>query len=135
MRGADAHDQRPVQRGRRPPVLQVGNDRLADIGGQRQSFGASSLAGDPKLAGAPVDVIEPERGDLAGAQPQPRSMTSTAKSRRPIAVPRSQHASSASNCSGSSARGSPDSRHDAVDGTAVAQRPGDQAAQMQEPKQ
>jgi len=58
VRGADAHDQRPVKSGRRPPVLQIGDDRLADIVRQRQPLGPSTLASDPKLAGAPVDILD-----------------------------------------------------------------------------
>ena len=71
VRCADADDQRSIQRGRRPTGLQVRDDRLADILGQGQPLIAPALARDPELPGAPVDVLDPERGDLAGTQPQP----------------------------------------------------------------
>ena len=44
----------------RPPALQIGGDRLADVGRQRQPVLAGALAAHHQLAGAPVDVIEPQ---------------------------------------------------------------------------
>ena len=54
------------------PTAKIGHDRLADIDRQRQLVIAAALAAHEQQPAAPVDVIEPDRGDLAGAQPQPR---------------------------------------------------------------
>ena len=51
--------------------MQAGRNRLADIGGQRQPLAAVALAADRDLPGAPADVLERERSDLGGAQPEP----------------------------------------------------------------
>jgi hypothetical protein len=50
--------------------------------------------------------------------PSRTSSVKIAKSRRPVLLERSRESTSSSTCSGSSARGSPDSRYDVADGTA-----------------
>lgn len=54
----------------RTALLQVVGQRAADVDRQRQPA-VASLPVDDQLAGAPIDVIEVQRGD-AGAQPQAR---------------------------------------------------------------
>ena len=56
----------------RTPASQPARQRLADISGQRQTLLAAALPADQQLARAPVDIRQPQRGDLAGTQPQPR---------------------------------------------------------------
>jgi hypothetical protein len=52
--------------------LQPGGDRLAHVVGQREPIELRSFAEDHKLAGAPVDVLEAECGDLSGAKAEAR---------------------------------------------------------------
>jgi hypothetical protein len=42
----------------------------ADIDGQRQPP-VAFLSADDQLPSTPIDVLQPQRGDLAGARPQP----------------------------------------------------------------
>jgi hypothetical protein len=70
QRSLDTDEQRALLRAGRMAVMQVGRDRLADVGGQRQPIAAAALAADRDLPSAPADVIEQERGDLAGAYPE-----------------------------------------------------------------
>jgi hypothetical protein len=72
VRRTDAHEHRPVLRGRGAPIMQVADDRFADVVGQRQPFRPRALATHDQLTRAPVDVLQREDGNLAGAQPQPR---------------------------------------------------------------
>jgi hypothetical protein len=54
------------------PVAKPGSDRLADIDRERQPLVTTALAGDNQLARAPVQILKPQRGDLANAHPEPR---------------------------------------------------------------
>jgi hypothetical protein len=47
-------------------AAKIGHDRLADIGRQRQRVLAAALAVDQQHPGPPVDVVQGDRGDLAG---------------------------------------------------------------------
>ena len=51
-------------------MSQPRGDRCADVGGQRQAVSALALPADDELTGVPVDVVELEFDDLAGAQPE-----------------------------------------------------------------
>ena len=48
-------------------VLQPVGEPLADIDRERQLFVAIPLPADHHLPGAPIDVMQLDRGDLAGA--------------------------------------------------------------------
>ena len=50
---------------------QPSGDRLTGIGGQREPLAAVTLAAHGELPGSPVDVVQAQRGDLAGTQPEP----------------------------------------------------------------
>ena len=50
----------------RAGVTQVVDHRLADIGGQRQPIQPVAFAPHCQLTSPPVDVVEPQRRDLAG---------------------------------------------------------------------
>jgi len=41
--------------------------------GEREAVGLTTLAMDRQIPGAPIDVIERQRGDLARAQPRRES--------------------------------------------------------------
>jgi hypothetical protein len=55
----------------RPAIGQVSGERFTRIGGQRQPFSTAALAAHGDLPGPPADVIQAQRGDLPGAQPEP----------------------------------------------------------------
>jgi hypothetical protein len=61
-----------LSRRQRPAALQISGYRLADIDRQRQMVHPGSLAMHREQPGAPVDVLQPQRGDLPGAQPEPQ---------------------------------------------------------------
>ena len=63
---------------RRPPAPQVGGDRLADVGGQRQPVLAAALAAHDQLARAPVDVIKRQPATSPRRSPSRSSMMITA---------------------------------------------------------
>ena len=52
-------------------VTQIRGQRFADIAWQRQPLNPRSLATHQQLAGAPLDVVQPQPSDLAAAHPQP----------------------------------------------------------------
>ena len=87
MRGLDPDEHLPVDGPGRAGVAQVAGDRLADICGQRQPVTAGALADDSDLPGPPVEIVQAQGGDLAGAQPQPHQHGIIAKSRRPAPLP------------------------------------------------
>jgi hypothetical protein len=66
-----AEEEVPVLAGR-PTVLQIRGDRSADVDGQRHQALPSTLATNPQLRLVPVDVVQCQPDDLAGAQSQPR---------------------------------------------------------------
>lgn len=98
--------------------LQVVGHGLPHVDRERQQRVAVALARDADLAGAPVDVIDTERGDLPGAQPQPRQHDQD----RVVAaaVRRSQLASSRATWPAASARGIPPPRQPGAVGAAAA---------------
>jgi hypothetical protein len=51
----------------RPSVLQPVGERLPDVDRERKLFVPTSLAADHHLPGAPIDVVQLDRGDLARA--------------------------------------------------------------------
>ena len=51
-------------------MAQIGDDGLADVGGQRQPLPASPLAAHHHLAVVPVDILQREGGHLTGSQPE-----------------------------------------------------------------
>ena len=53
------------------PVLKIGNDRLADIDGDRHAFMVSALAADQDLSRPPVDVLEPDGNHFLRAKAKP----------------------------------------------------------------
>jgi hypothetical protein len=55
-----------------PAVAEVAGQCLAHVCGQGQAVDASPLAPDAQLSCPPVDVVEGQRCNLAGAQPEPR---------------------------------------------------------------
>ena len=57
--------------GARAAVAQIPHDRRAHVSRQQEPFSPVALAHDRDLAAAPVDVVQPDTGDLAGAHPQP----------------------------------------------------------------
>jgi len=61
----------PVYAGR-PAVLQIRGDGSADIGGQRQQALPSTLAANAQMCLVPVDVVQCQPDDLAGAQSEAR---------------------------------------------------------------
>jgi hypothetical protein len=56
--------------GLRPPVAEVVDDRLTDVGRKRHRLVATGLAVHDELTGSPVEVVEHHRRDLSGAQPE-----------------------------------------------------------------
>ena len=66
-----AKEEVPVLAGR-PAVLQIRGDGSADIGGQRQQALPAALAADAQLRLVPVDIVQRQPDDLAGAQSQAR---------------------------------------------------------------
>ncbi len=73
--GPDEHA--PVQRRRRPAVPQVGGYCPASVRRKGKPVAAVPLAGDSDLAPAivispPVDITQPQPGDLASAHAHPR---------------------------------------------------------------
>ena len=89
MRRADAHEQRPVLRARRPTVAQIRDDRLADI--DREAAAAPSAGPCPtitQLPRAPIDVLRTRSAATSPARsPSREQHVKTAKSRRPSARP------------------------------------------------
>jgi hypothetical protein len=63
-------EQRPALAPR--ATAKIRHERLADIDGQREQILPAAIAAHEQLAATPVDVVEPDRGDLAGAQREPR---------------------------------------------------------------
>src|ERR1700686_3659350 len=57
---------------RRPSVLQVGRDRLADVLGQRQLVTLAAFAAYTEMPRAPVNVVEFEKCHFPQAQSQSR---------------------------------------------------------------
>ncbi len=62
----------------RSPGASVGRDRnrvvgqgLTDLGGKRHPFVTAALAAHGDLTVVPVDVVQPQSGDLGGPQPKP----------------------------------------------------------------
>jgi hypothetical protein len=51
---------------------QPGDDRLADVDWQRETFDAAAFHPHTELTPPPVDIAEPEAGDLTGTQPESR---------------------------------------------------------------
>jgi hypothetical protein len=51
---------------------QIRDERLPDVHRQRHRVLTMPLAVHEQLARTPVDVVQPDRGDLPGAQPEPR---------------------------------------------------------------
>jgi hypothetical protein len=47
---------------------QISSHCIANIGSQGQTLDPIAFASDDELAGAPIDVVEAERADLASAQ-------------------------------------------------------------------
>ena len=56
----------------RPRVVQVVQNRIADILGQRQSRFAAVLARDDEGRLRPVKIAKPQRTDIAGTQAKAR---------------------------------------------------------------
>jgi len=52
------------------PPFQVAGQRPADVGGQRQSIHACTLAPDQEFSRCPVDILQAQLDDLARPQPQ-----------------------------------------------------------------
>jgi len=50
---------------------QIGGQGFADLGGQRHELVILAFAGDAHSAGAPVQIIQAELGDLSRPQPEP----------------------------------------------------------------
>ena len=77
-------------RGTRAPVLaEMLRERVAHVGEQGHVISPWSFTSDDDLGGPPVEVLELERHDLAGAQPEPREqehdgVVATAPRRRPV---------------------------------------------------
>jgi hypothetical protein len=70
----------------------------------RQRVLAVALAADQQHPGVPVDVVQPDRGDLAGRNPSRDNRSKIAKSRRPTSRRRSQDASKWRTATGSRPR-------------------------------
>jgi hypothetical protein len=66
-----SHEHSSVQSASWSPTPQVAGQRDANIGRQRQTLIPARLAVDQDLAGAPVNVINRQRSDLAAPQPKP----------------------------------------------------------------
>lgn len=58
--------------GRRPAALEIGSDGPAHVDRHRQQAEPAALAAYSKLTSIPVAVVELQRDDLAGPQPQAR---------------------------------------------------------------
>ena len=52
-------------------AAKIGHQRLADIDRQRQAVKPRALAVHDDLAAPPIDIVERQRGDFAGAQSKP----------------------------------------------------------------
>ena len=50
--------------------MQIAHQRLADIDRHREPILPPALAVDQSLAGMPIEIVQPQRSDLAGTQPQ-----------------------------------------------------------------
>ena len=69
MRCSHPDEHRHAQ-ARWPAPGQPGDNRLADIDGQRQPVAASTFASHEQITGSPVDVAQLQSGDFPGPQPQ-----------------------------------------------------------------
>ncbi|BFG80187.1 hypothetical protein PTKU46_82210 [Paraburkholderia terrae] len=56
----------------RPPMLEIGGDRFANIGGQWKEALAPTFSAHAQLSTIPIDVVQHQPDDLAGSQPEPR---------------------------------------------------------------
>jgi hypothetical protein len=65
-------DEHELRVAARTAALKPARERLANIRRKRHPLVAAALPADQQFPAAPVDVSEPKRSDLAGAQPQPR---------------------------------------------------------------
>ena len=71
MRGPRAEEHLPTRGHGGPGPVQVGHESLADVDRQREALVPIALPHHGDLAAAPVDVLQPQRGHLTGAEPQP----------------------------------------------------------------
>ena len=71
VRCFDPDEHAAVQGGWRPSAPQPVRDGLAGVGWQRELVPPVALAADGDLAVAPVDVLQGQRSDLPGSQPDP----------------------------------------------------------------
>ena len=134
MRRLDPDEHAALQGGGRPATPQIGHDSLARVSRQGKLIAAIPLAGDGDLAAPPVDVVQPQPGNLAGPQPHPRQQRQhrqVAAAGRTPAITRSQQGLHLRRLQ------RPGKPRPAVGdlGHCLVQRPADQALQMPEPQQ
>ncbi len=65
MRRLDPHEYRPSLGTRGTAVVQIRSHRSTNVCRQRQTLGTLSFTAHNNLAGTPVDIVEPKRGDFA----------------------------------------------------------------------
>ncbi len=74
------------------PAAQIPGDRLAGIGRNGKLVNTPSLAVHRDQAGSSIEVLQPQRGDLARAQPEPQHQWSGVADRPwPSSAGRQQH--------------------------------------------
>nr|WP_238328162.1 hypothetical protein [Paraburkholderia mimosarum] len=56
----------------RPPTLEIGYDPFTNISGQWEKTLAPTFSAHTQLSTIPIDVVQRQSDDLAGAQPEPR---------------------------------------------------------------
>ena len=71
VRGLRAGEHPAAISATRAPAGEVVDDRLPGIARQRQGVVAVALTPDRDLTAPPVEIVQAERGDIPGAQPQP----------------------------------------------------------------
>ncbi len=67
MRRLDPHEYRPSLGALGTAVVQIRSHRSANVCRQRQALGRLSFTAHNDLAGTPVDIVEPKRGDFASS--------------------------------------------------------------------
>jgi hypothetical protein len=78
----------------RSSTTKIRDDGTADICGHREMIVPVAFAADQNFGAAPVDIFEPQSGDLASAQPETHEKQEyreiTATNRRPPVTPAKQ---------------------------------------------
>src|SRR3954453_15425051 len=84
MRCVDADEDAAALRRGGASASQVGRDRRADAGGERQALATVPLPHDPELTDVPVDVVQAQTGHLS----RPEAQTAQQEHDRVVTAPR-----------------------------------------------